>query len=130
MSYILVNSQKISVKIAITDQEQRAGLMHCALPTVMAFPYSIPKVRRFWMMNTPLPLEIVFCANDKVVEICQGIPNSLKTVGSDLPCDLVVEFPAGETKKLGIKAGTNISLNYDLESCAKSYHQFLKSSGA
>ena len=66
-------------------------------------------MNRFWMKNTPSPLDIIFCRNGKVSEICYGEPNSTTVIGSRIS-DLVIELPFGTADSLGIKVGQAVGL--------------------
>lgn len=108
--YIYIYENIIPTLIAISAEEQSHGLMHQEWPPpVMAFVYTTPGVNRFWMKNTPSPLDIVFCHNGKVSEICYGEPNSTKVVGTQLS-DLVIELPHGTVDSIGVKVGHEVGL--------------------
>lgn len=79
-------------------------------PPVMSFVYSAPTVNRFWMKNTPSPLDIVFARDNKVIAIHKGEPYSTKLIGDWEPSDLVVELPYGTCAQLNIQIGNNIAL--------------------
>lgn len=78
-------------------------------PPVMSFIYASPGVNRFWMKNTPSPLDIVFCHNGKVSEICYGEPYSTSVVGTQIS-NLVIELPHGTVESAGIKIGHGAGL--------------------
>jgi uncharacterized membrane protein (UPF0127 family) len=83
------------------------------------------------MKNTPSPLDIIFCHNGQVIEICKGEPNSTKIVGGFNFSDLVVELPYGTAKKLDISVGSRVGLvKPDKEElkkiCAEKYKIFIK----
>lgn len=103
--YIHINDNVFPTLFAISMDEQAQGLMYQEWPPpVMAFVYASPQVNRFWMKNTPSPLDIVFCHNGKVSEICYGEPHSTMIVGSQLS-DLVIELPHGTVDSVKIKVG-------------------------
>lgn len=108
--YVYIHDTVFPTLLAISSDEQQQGLMHQEWPPpVMAFVYDSPRVNRFWMKNTPSPLDIVFCHNGKVAEICYGEPNTTTAVGSRLS-DLVIELPHGTVDSLGIKVGQAVGL--------------------
>lgn len=122
MDRIIFDNHILATLIALTEDEQRIGLMKRAWPPpVMAFPYEKAGVRKFWMKDTISPLDIVFCREGRVVSIVTGEPLSLKHVGPDIPSDLVVELPKGTAEKLGIVLGTKTRLVYGLLSLARKY---------
>jgi uncharacterized protein len=97
--------------LAISHQEQQQGLMYVEPPVpVMTFVYATPQVNRFWMANTPSPLDIVFCHQGQVKQICYGQPYSTLMIGDHQLSDLVIELPLGTTRSCGIKLGHNVRL--------------------
>jgi uncharacterized membrane protein (UPF0127 family) len=126
MSYLIINSELLfSPELAISMDQQEKGLMNRTnLPDVMAFLYPEPRINKFWMKNTPMPLDIVFVYDNKVAEICTGEPQSLSIIGSDNPSDLVLEFPYGTCERLNIQVGDDVRLflnENDLEKCHKHF---------
>lgn len=120
MDYIKVSGIKFPTKLAITQDEQTLGLMHQKWPPpIMSFVYAEPKINKFWMKNTFVPLDIVFCLKNKIVAICSGDPHSTMLIGNDNPSDLVVEFPAGACKAYGVSVGDNIELECSPNSLMK-----------
>ena len=110
--------------LAITPQEQERGLMHKKWPPpIMSFIYKLPSINKFWMHNTPSPLDIVFCHNNIIVNICKGEPYSTALIGDDSFSDLVVEFPHGTCKDKNIKIGDSIILKYEDEDESESGHK-------
>lgn len=120
-SKVIINDVAFEVKVAQTAREQARGLMETLEPCVMAFPYLEPKVAKFWMKNTPTPLDIVFCRQGKIVDVCQGLPYNEERLGPNEACDLVVEFPSPMVSKCGWKIGNSIELRYSLEDLAQRY---------
>jgi uncharacterized membrane protein (UPF0127 family) len=103
--YIYIHNNVFPTLLAISEEEQAQGLMYQEWPPpVMAFVYDSPRVNRFWMKNTPSPLDIVFCHNGKVSEICYGEPHSTMVIGNQLS-DLVIELPHGTVDSIKIKVG-------------------------
>lgn len=109
-----------NIKVAITPDEQQRGLMYQAWPPpIMIFPYKNAQIRKFWMKNTPSPLDIIFCNNNSIMEILHGEPFSLRTIGPDVPIDLVIEMPYGTVSKFNIKKGDNINIKYSSKTIIK-----------
>lgn len=108
--YIYLHNNILPTLLAISAEEQEKGLMHQEWPPpVMSFIYAFPSVNRFWMKNTPSPLDIVFCHKGKIAEICYGEPNSTQVVGSQLS-DLVIELPYGSVESIGLKVGQSVGV--------------------
>lgn len=110
-STLIINGSNIPTFLALSDQEQRTGLMYKKeLPPSMSFVYDYPKINKFWMHNTPRALDIVFCNDGKIIHIAKGEPFSTSLIGPDSPSDLVVEFPYGTCRNLDIKIGDPVDL--------------------
>jgi uncharacterized protein len=109
--YIYIHDNIYPTLLAISWEEQSKGLMHQEWPPpVMSFVYASPQINKFWMKNTPSPLDIVFCSGGKVSQICFGEPHSTSMIGSNLFSDLVIELPHGVAKSSNIKIGHSAGL--------------------
>lgn len=109
--YIHVHNNVFPTLFAVSEEEQARGLMGQEWPPpVMSFIYAQPKYNKFWMANTPSPLDIVFCYNGEVRQICKGEPYSTAMIGDDKLSDLVIEFPYGTAITSGIKLGHKVGL--------------------
>lgn len=120
MNRIIINDKEYNVIYAITEEEQRTGLMWIKKPgPIMAFPFIEAKPTQFWMKNTFIPLDIVFCKQGEIIYYCKGEPLSEELIGPNIPSDLVIEFPYGTVKKEGIKLRDNVILKFSTKSLAK-----------
>lgn len=109
--YIHVANNIFPTLLAISYEEQAQGLMGCAWPPpVMSFIYTAAQVNRFWMKHTPSPLDLLFCHNGEVRQICFGEPNSTAMIGAMQLSDLVIELPFGTASSTGIKLGHKVGL--------------------
>lgn len=109
--YLNINDNIFQTLLAITDEEQSNGLMYIKPPTpIMSFVYSYPKINKFWMKNTPSPLDIVFCKNGQITQIHYGEPYSTTIIGNNELSDLVIEFPLGTVNNVSIKIGNYVEL--------------------
>lgn len=109
--YVFLDANVFPTLLAISEEEQAHGLMEQEWPPpVMSFVYAFPKVSKFWMKNTPSPLDIVFSYNGVITQICKGIPHSTSLIGDLRPSDLIVELPYGTVVSAGIKVGQKIGL--------------------
>lgn len=94
-----------------TEEEQSRGLMYHEAPTpVMIFSYDKPKINMFWMKNTPAPLDIIFCKDNKVIDIKQGMPYSEKIISNYSLSDLIIEMPFGSCKDRNIGYSTTVEI--------------------
>ena len=103
----------IQLEVARTPQQQSRGLMgRPPLPPLrgMWFPYNEPMVLKFWMHQTPAPLDMLFLRGGRVIAIeanttpCPRLP--CRSYGPDEPADGVVELAAGEAQRLGLRVGS------------------------
>lgn len=120
MDYLRYKEHRIPTELAITADEQEKGLMYKQnLPEAMAFVYTEPRISKFWMKNTPQPLDIIFSLHNKIVSIAQGVPHSTELIGGHHISDLVVEMPLGTAKRLGMRIGDDIQMEYRPESLSR-----------
>lgn len=120
MDKVAIGDHEFETIVAITDEEQQRGLMFVKWPPpVMSFPVVTAQVRQFWMKNTQVPLDIVFCRDNVVVAICEGEPYSTKMVGPRCPTDLVVELPHGTVDACGIQPGDSVRLKLSRETLTR-----------
>ena len=109
--YIYIHNNVLPTLLAISESEQQQGLMHQEWPPpVMSFVYAEPRINRFWMHNTPSPLDIVFCHEGKVSQLHIGEPFSTKAIGNHQFSDLIIELPKGSVEKLGIQIGHEVGV--------------------
>ena len=109
--FIYITNNIFPTLLAISAEEQERGLMHEEWPPpIMSFIYERPQINKFWMKNTQSPLDIVFCHNNKITQICYGEPNSTRMLGDDKYSDLVIEFPHGTVITTGIKLGHSVGI--------------------
>lgn len=109
--YIYIHNNVFPTLLAISADEQAQGLMGQEWPPpIMSFVYPEPKYNAFWMKNTPSPLDIVFCHNGEVVQICKGEPHSTAIIGGRNLSDLIIEFPYGTVDSSNIKLKHKVGL--------------------
>lgn len=109
--YIHINDNVFSTLLAISAEEQARGLMGQEwTPPVMSFIYAKPQINKFWMYNTPSPLDIVFSNNGEITQICKGEPYSTSSIGDNKFSDLIIEFPYGTVEKADIRIKHKVGL--------------------
>lgn len=129
---IHISNNLFETLFAVSSDEQARGLMYIDPPApVMTFVYDKPKINKFWMANTKAPLDIIFCHDGKVSEICYGEPHSTSVIGSNLFSDLVIELPHGLAQSSQIKIGHSVGLVKPTPDelhriIAEKYHLFVK----
>ena len=117
MSYIKIGNKKIeNIKFAITEEEQRNGLMFSKwVPDIMVFPYKKAEVKKFWMSDVSFPLDIIFCKGGKIVDIVIGKLYDKTLIGPNKKCDCVIETPGGYCAYNNVKIGDDLTIKYDKE---------------
>ncbi len=109
----------VTVELAKNDQDRARGLMYrreLAKSSGMLFVFEAPEIRRFWMRNTLIPLDMIFLNERKVVVGIEEntIPHDETSRGPDQPAQYVVEVAGGEARKHGVTVGSRAEfLNVD-----------------
>ncbi len=103
------------LEVPHSDRQYAMGLQRRGpLPPLrgMWFGYKPPAVARFWMHQTPEPLDMLFVSAGRVIAIvapaapCPHLP--CRSYGPDQAVDGVLEIGAGQAAALGIGVGTAI----------------------
>jgi len=113
---------QFEVEIASTIAERSHGLMyrtHLDRDKGMLFVYSQEEFLRFWMLNTNIPLDLIFINGKKVVVDVQTMTPESKNRGTNLtvhvstkPARYALEINSGIASKCGIRPGVPVTLNY------------------
>jgi len=103
-------SQRFSVEVATTQQQQEQGLMfRQSLPADagMLFDFGTTQPAAFWMKNTLIPLDMLFIAADgHIADIHErAVPLSEATIYSKVPVRAVLGLNGGTVSRLGIHLG-------------------------
>jgi len=96
----------VLVEIAVTEEEQRKGLMgRRYLPDGhgMLFVYDKPDFRSFWMKGTLIPLDLAYIVDGRIVAIHALEPLDEQGVGGY--GDMALEVPAGWFGDHGVSPG-------------------------
>ena len=106
------------VEFATTPAERRQGLMYREAldkKTGMLFVFNESALRRFWMKNTPLSLDILFFnAEQTLVNVVPNAePNNNTVISSYVPARYVLELEAGSVSRFGLELGTALVLPSD-----------------
>jgi hypothetical protein len=101
----------VRVELARTQEEQMRGLMFRRSLDVdagMLFLFDRPDIRRFWMRNCYIPLDMIFLDDHKVVVGIEEntIPGDETGRGPDQPAQYVVEVQGGYARAHGIGLGS------------------------
>ncbi len=103
----------VPVEVADTPDARARGLMYrrdLAENAGMLFLFPTPSAQRFWMKNTPLPLDMIFIGADhRIVGIVPNTrPFSTNPLGVDAPSQYVLEVHGGFCAQHGIAAGDQV----------------------
>lgn len=76
----------------------------------MLFIFEKSQMTYFWMKNTPLPLDMIFIDQNKIIQKIEHntIPHSKNIISSEKPCLYVLEINAGQSKNNNISVGDKI----------------------
>lgn len=108
---------KIDIEIAVTPEARARGMMYRKSNRenrgmLFIFPYS--DLQSFWMLNTYIPLDIIFVNEDKeIVKIHRkAAPGSTEFLPSGEMSLYAVEVNGGFTEKFNISEGDRIAFSY------------------
>ena len=98
------------VEVVDTPESRAQGLMfvtELADDAGMLFDFKEERPVSFWMMNTFIPLDMIFVGADGVIKTIHvnARPHDTTSIPSQLPVQFVLEIPGGVSEKLGIKPG-------------------------
>lgn len=98
-----------TIEVADDGARRSAGLMYRrTMPDDrgMLFIFEETRPVSFWMKNTPMPLDLVFIAEQGRIEaILPGEPYSIAPVSPGKPVRYVLELKAGTAAREGISVG-------------------------
>lgn len=99
-----------NVEVVDTNETRAQGLMYrteLADDTGMLFDFKQEREVSFWMMNTFIPLDMIFVDAAGVVKNVHvnAIPHDVTSIPSDGPVQFVLEIPGGRSVDIGLKAG-------------------------
>lgn len=120
MDFIKIGDIQLYAKVAVTPEEQSKGLMGVIWPPpIMVFPYRKAGVKKFWMKDTPSPLDILFCKDNKIIAIKKAKPFCLDLIGPSDDADLVVELPSGMADIINASVGKELYIKYSVTTLGK-----------
>ncbi len=113
-----INDFTYKVDLAITPQEKSQGLSgRFTLPEGrgMLFVYDHKEQYNFWMKDMKFPLDFVWIADGKVVDLTENVPPSEPEVAPVVvtpkaPVNQILELPAGSIQSNKIKIGDSVKI--------------------
>ncbi len=109
----------IQLEVAKTPEEQAMGLMfrtHLAKDHGMIFLFSPPRITRFWMKNTLIPLDMIFLRDGVIQSISSQVPpckrDPCPSYGPFVEIDQVLELASGRAAELGLKRGDRLNIEF------------------
>lgn len=115
--WVELRGQRFCVELADDDAERARGLMFrdaLGAGQGMLFVFPDEQPRSFWMMNTRIPLDILyFDAQGRLVSDSRRTPPCRSTsrcpsYPSDGPARYVLELDAGRAAELGVQKGDEL----------------------
>jgi len=109
-----IGSQNFTLEIADTDATRTQGLMgRKSMPDdhgmIFVFPDEQP--RAFWMMNTHIPLDLIYLdAAGRILSIHQLKPFDATGVRSEGAAKYAIELNQGAAARAGIKKGDLLTI--------------------
>jgi uncharacterized protein len=102
-----------NVEVVDTDESRARGLMYVeelAPDAGMLFDFLESRPVAFWMMNTFIPLDMLFIeADGTILNIhANARPHDRTSIPSAGPVQFVLEIPGGRAAELGIVAGDTV----------------------
>lgn len=104
---------RFSVEIADTEALRAQGLMHrerLARSAGMLFVYDAPTEPSFWMMNTLIPLDMIFIDPEGIVSRVHSdaIPHDRTPIPGGPNVLMVLEINGGLSERFGISEGSEV----------------------
>ena len=118
-----INDRPFRLEVVNTDTSRQQGLsdrneigsdgMLFVMPILGTYP--------FWMPRMHFDLDIIWLAEDQIVDITPNVPAQPGVPLSQLPfytndrlCNLILELPAGRAALLGLQVGDKLVVQRDL----------------
>ncbi|MCA6070629.1 MAG: DUF192 domain-containing protein [Endomicrobium sp.] len=117
--YVNINGRTLKLVAATSEQAKVKGLSNRKEVSYDGMVFFFKQSRRlvFWMKDMHFPIDILWVANSKVIDISENVqpePDvsdyNLKTYNSSEKTDTVIELNSGKAKQLNTKNGSIIKL--------------------
>lgn len=126
--WVEIGGERFTVEVADDDAERARGLMfrqHMADDAGMLFIHEEEAPRSYWMMNTIIPLDILyFDARRRLVSQRRDTPPCRSTTRcpaypSGVPARFVLELNAGQAARLGLSDGDVLEIDPRLDAAIR-----------
>jgi uncharacterized membrane protein (UPF0127 family) len=117
---MIIGQTRVRVEIADTPEKQIQGLsgrLGLSKDTGMLFEFAAPGQPAFWMKGMNFPLDFIWIANGRVVEITPDVPHEPGVAEADLQryipvrtVDSLLEISGGWAALNGVKVGDDARL--------------------
>ncbi|MGA1623382.1 MAG: DUF192 domain-containing protein [Synechocystis sp.] len=114
---VTIGSTDIFLEVATTPEEQAQGLMfrtELAGDRGMLFDFVEPRIARFWMKNTLIPLDMIFLRQGQIKRIIANVPpcnaDPCPVYGPLTEVDQVLELNAGQAEALGLTVNQQLEI--------------------
>lgn len=102
-----------AVEVVDTPETRARGLMfrqELADDAGMLFDFKEEREVSFWMMNTFIPLDMIFIGADGVVKTVHvnARPQDPTSIPSQVPVQFVLEIPGGRSEEIGLEPGDTV----------------------
>ncbi|GLQ57863.1 DUF192 domain-containing protein [Devosia nitrariae] len=102
-----------AVEVVDTAETRARGLMfrqELADDAGMLFDFKEEREVSFWMMNTLIPLDMIFIGADGVVKTVHvnARPQDPTSIPSQVPVQFVLEIPGGRSEEIGLEPGDTV----------------------
>lgn len=102
-----------TIEIADTEASREQGLMYrkaLAPDAGMLFDFHREQPVEFWMVNTLIPLDMIFIAADGTVKTihANAVPEDATPIPSGVPVQFVFEVAGGRAAQIGLKPGDRL----------------------
>ncbi|PIR80195.1 MAG: hypothetical protein COU25_01210 [Candidatus Levybacteria bacterium CG10_big_fil_rev_8_21_14_0_10_35_13] len=120
-SKVIIKGKEFNAEIANSAEDKQTGLAKYNKINdnfMMVFPFNKKGYYTFWMKDMKFSIDIIYVADNKVVDIFKNVPfpkkesENLPRYTSSLPADTVLEINAGLFDKYGFKIGDSIKITY------------------
>lgn len=116
---VQIKGAVLQAEIAQTEAQREKGLSGRAtlgMDKAMLFIYSEPTKPVFWMKDMRFPVDMIFIANSRIVDIAKEMTPPMpeqawQTHSPPVPIEQVLEVNAGLSDRKGWKVGDAIRLN-------------------